>query len=304
MSTFHERFNQLYDEARDRDFRTTRAQFAEQLGLSVGRSNAYIDENGSPNFETLKLIAKNAGVSVSWLVGETDERTFAPRDARELPAEARPYYEMFLKLLESKFGAEAQSGRKIDPVTGGSAADARAIKEENGERTEKIAAILRNQTPKFEASPLAAVIFAGLYASKAKGREEQRVKFKQKLLRIVLQKRWPRAKILRLFYSIDYMIRLDDEKKIWMILSDIERRVNEDSAGMKFTFEEMNDTQVMKSKAIVKGKTVARREIARNLFKEGVSIELISKATSLPKEKIAEFSKLKIETRIDPPSKC
>lgn len=104
MATFHERINELYDEARDRNFRTKRADFAKQLGVSIGRSNAYIDGNGNPDFETLKLIAKNKGVSVSWLVGETDERTFpVPKDCVELPAEAKESYELLLAFLKYRF---------------------------------------------------------------------------------------------------------------------------------------------------------------------------------------------------------
>lgn len=107
MATFRDRINELYDEARDRNFRTTRAQFAAQLGISIGRSNAYIDGNGNPDFETLKMIAKNKGVTVSWLLGETDERTFRTDGDRDaLPLEAKPYYDAFMELLIFKFGRE------------------------------------------------------------------------------------------------------------------------------------------------------------------------------------------------------
>lgn len=104
MTTFRKRINILYDEARDKNFRTTRADFAAQLGVSIGKANSYIDGNGKPDFETLKLIARNKGVTVSWLVGETDERTFTvPTDCKELPIEAQGAYDMFMEFLDYKF---------------------------------------------------------------------------------------------------------------------------------------------------------------------------------------------------------
>lgn len=106
MPTFRERINVLYEEARDKNHKIGRKGFAEQLGVSLGKVSAWIDGNGSPDFETLKLVAKNIGVSVSWLVGESDLRQIVlPKDAECLPGKAQEEYKFLLEYIKAKYNS-------------------------------------------------------------------------------------------------------------------------------------------------------------------------------------------------------
>lgn len=106
MPTFRERINVLYEEARDKNHKIGRKGFAEQLGVSLGKVSAWIDGNGRPDFETLKLVAKNIGVSVSWLVGESDLRQIVlPKDAECLPAKAQEEYRILLEYIKVKYNS-------------------------------------------------------------------------------------------------------------------------------------------------------------------------------------------------------
>lgn len=103
MTTFHERIYKLYNEARDHNHRLGRKGFAEMLNVSQGQVNGWLNGVGRPDYEVLKHIAKKANVSTSWLIGETDQRTFEPISKDALPEEARQEYEYLLAYIKSKY---------------------------------------------------------------------------------------------------------------------------------------------------------------------------------------------------------
>lgn len=103
MATFHERICILYNEFRDKHHKFGRKAFADMLGVSLGQLSGWLNGIGRPDFEVLKHIAKNAGVSTNWLIGETEQRTFAPASSDCLPEEARQEYEYLLEYLKSKY---------------------------------------------------------------------------------------------------------------------------------------------------------------------------------------------------------
>jgi transcriptional regulator with XRE-family HTH domain len=74
MATFKERINQLFEEAKDNDHELTQVDFAARYGATRNKLTGWLDGRGEPPSETLKHIAKVSGVSVAWLVGETDIR--------------------------------------------------------------------------------------------------------------------------------------------------------------------------------------------------------------------------------------
>ena len=74
MATFQERLNQLYDEAKDKNYRLTQEEFALTFNATRNQLTGWLDGRGEPNTETLKAIAKISGVSVAWLVGDSDIR--------------------------------------------------------------------------------------------------------------------------------------------------------------------------------------------------------------------------------------
>lgn len=109
METFFDRITQLYDEARDENYRVGRNAFAEQLGVSVGKVNGWLNGGGRPDIETLKQIAKRKDVSTSWLVGETDCRKPPTTSSSEsLPKEAQKEYQLFLEFLRFKYDKEKE----------------------------------------------------------------------------------------------------------------------------------------------------------------------------------------------------
>lgn len=105
MATFFDRITQLYEEARDENYRVGRNAFAEQLGVSVGKVNGWLNRGGRPDVETLKQIARRKNVSTSWLVGETDCRSQqgSPSGYESLPEEARKECALFFEFLCYKY---------------------------------------------------------------------------------------------------------------------------------------------------------------------------------------------------------
>lgn len=77
MATFHERIYILYDEARTQKG-VGRKAFAALCDVSTGQLNGWLNRTGGPDTETLKKVARNLDVSVSWLIGANDVR--APYD--------------------------------------------------------------------------------------------------------------------------------------------------------------------------------------------------------------------------------
>lgn len=72
--SLRERLLELYEEARDENHRVGRQAFADQCGITIGQLDGYLQGNCEKLWETLRVIAKNNNVSVSWLLGETDDR--------------------------------------------------------------------------------------------------------------------------------------------------------------------------------------------------------------------------------------
>jgi transcriptional regulator with XRE-family HTH domain len=75
VANFRERINLLYDEAKDNNYRITQDEFSAAFGATRNQLTGWLDGRGEPGIEMLKNIAKASGVSVGWLVGETDLRT-------------------------------------------------------------------------------------------------------------------------------------------------------------------------------------------------------------------------------------
>lgn len=97
----------LWEEARDRNHKIKRVEFAESLGVTAGQSNGWLDTNTEPDCESLITISKHANISVSWLVGETNIRKLdTPVLYNELPAKAADELTEFVKYLRHKYEIE------------------------------------------------------------------------------------------------------------------------------------------------------------------------------------------------------
>lgn len=113
MATFNERINELYEEARDRDYRVGRKRFAEMIGATGGQLDGWLDNEVSPNIEVIKKVAKNAGVSVLWLIGESDEREYPPFQMTGLSPKEEEDYNFLLEFLRFRHRRKTQKKRKI-----------------------------------------------------------------------------------------------------------------------------------------------------------------------------------------------
>lgn len=105
MPTFRERLSSLLDEMQDINPKIRRRDFADVLGAPLYRVNAWLDDNGRPDYETLKFISKNAGVSAAWLIGETESRDVPIMShTKSLPEEAQKELHYVMDYLQFKYG--------------------------------------------------------------------------------------------------------------------------------------------------------------------------------------------------------
>lgn len=104
MANFRDRLIELFEEAKDRDHKMTRAAFAKMIGVTIGQFNGWIDKESQPGIETLMDIAKCANVSVSWLIGETDSRYLKVQEHELcISAEAREEFIYMVDYLKYKY---------------------------------------------------------------------------------------------------------------------------------------------------------------------------------------------------------
>lgn len=68
-TTFHQRINELWERAKDRDYRITQGVYAERIGTSRASLRGWIDGKGEPNSEGFVRIANVEKVSLEWLLG-------------------------------------------------------------------------------------------------------------------------------------------------------------------------------------------------------------------------------------------
>lgn len=112
MADFRERINELYDEARDHNHAIGRKGFAELIGVTRGQVNGWLDGASRPNFETLRYIAAKAGVTSSWLIGESELRNYPSVNVKGATPETRSDYLLLLDFLKFKYRAEIVKKRK------------------------------------------------------------------------------------------------------------------------------------------------------------------------------------------------
>ena len=111
LSTFREIIDQLYEEAKDANYRLTQEEYASRFGATRNQLKGWLDGRGEPNTEMMKTIAKIHDVSVSWLVGETDIRKMVEatpyqrfnNSIANLPSEAIRSIEEYIELIRLKY---------------------------------------------------------------------------------------------------------------------------------------------------------------------------------------------------------
>lgn len=80
---FIDRFDQLFQDEKDKNHRLSRAQFADMIGASYDQVTGWY-RGRSPDIDMLKRIAKRFDISVSWLVGETDIKYEPSKEFQQL----------------------------------------------------------------------------------------------------------------------------------------------------------------------------------------------------------------------------
>jgi len=121
VATFQDRITQLFDKAKDNDYKLTKDQFAARYGGSRSQLNGWLAGKGEPGSEMLKRIATTFDVTVDWLVGiqankndGSDTVTGRPNPATlalhrtdnpedDLPEEALKQLEDYIGLLRLKY---------------------------------------------------------------------------------------------------------------------------------------------------------------------------------------------------------
>lgn len=104
QTNFYNRINELYEEARDKNYRIGRKMFADLCGITKGQLNGYLCGDSEPSTEILKRIAEKQEVSVAWLVGATDKRNEPDTNMTEkMPAEAIKELYSYVNYLKFKY---------------------------------------------------------------------------------------------------------------------------------------------------------------------------------------------------------
>lgn len=104
MAGFKERLLELFEEAKDKNYKINRNDFANMIGATRSQLNGWLDKGSEPDIAMLIKIAKRSGVSVSWLVGETDFRFFSVSvNQLYLPVEAKQEFDYMVKYLKYKY---------------------------------------------------------------------------------------------------------------------------------------------------------------------------------------------------------
>lgn len=121
MATFQSRLNELFDEAKDADYRLTKQEFARRFGATRSQVNAWLDGRSEPSIKDLLAIAKSHNTSVSWLLGETNIRppvSITPETEisdlmRNLPPESVNIVREFILFIRHR---QKRSLRKIQMI--------------------------------------------------------------------------------------------------------------------------------------------------------------------------------------------
>ena len=81
-NTFHKRINELWERAKDRDYRLTMEAYAQRIGITRSGLRGWLAGKGQPDADGFVRVAKAENVSLAWLLG--DDREFQQCTPKEL----------------------------------------------------------------------------------------------------------------------------------------------------------------------------------------------------------------------------
>ena len=94
-SKFHERINELWQRAKDQNYKLTQTEYAERFGVTRNALLGWLRGSGQPDAYGFVRIAGIEKVSLSWLLG--DER---PMSKEELLPEEQEMLQIFRELSQ------------------------------------------------------------------------------------------------------------------------------------------------------------------------------------------------------------
>lgn len=117
IALFLHRFTELYEELRDQNHKIGRTKLAEICGVTKGQVDSWLAGRTEPDIQTLMQIARNTGISVSWLTGETDLRQYDVSDnlksfLQKLPPAALTEIDLYFDYLSFKYRIPRNNNQK------------------------------------------------------------------------------------------------------------------------------------------------------------------------------------------------
>ena len=67
---FHERINELWERAKDRNYKLTQAEYSQRFGATRNALLGWLRGTGQPNADGFVRIASTENVRLSWLLGD------------------------------------------------------------------------------------------------------------------------------------------------------------------------------------------------------------------------------------------
>lgn len=81
-TVFHKRINELWEKAKDKDYRLTLEGYANRIGTTRSSLRGWLSGKGQPDADGFVRVAVSENVSLAWLLG--DEREFDGCSQQEL----------------------------------------------------------------------------------------------------------------------------------------------------------------------------------------------------------------------------
>lgn len=72
-NTFHQRINELWERAKDKDYRLTLEGYAKRVGTTRSALRGWLAGKGQPDADGFVQVATTEGVSLAWLLGDNRE---------------------------------------------------------------------------------------------------------------------------------------------------------------------------------------------------------------------------------------
>ncbi|MBO6293510.1 MAG: hypothetical protein J6N51_14855 [Selenomonas sp.] len=67
---FHERINELWERAKDKNYKLTQTEFSRRFGVTRNAFIGWLRGSGQPDADGFVTIARSENISLSWLLGD------------------------------------------------------------------------------------------------------------------------------------------------------------------------------------------------------------------------------------------